>query len=73
MEACFDAWTLEKTRLVSLDVAQENICGKHRVDVADVCRMAGVGEPYEALGQGEADPELVAEMVRSFDGIFRPA
>jgi hypothetical protein len=69
-QECFDAWQIWETRLLSLDAALEAVCTKHGVDIADVRRMAGVDGPYEVLGLGEVDPELVAEMTQTFDNLL---
>jgi hypothetical protein len=71
-QQCFEAWRLWETRLLSLDAALEAVCSKHGVDIADVRRMAGVESPYQVLGLGIVDPELVAEMTQSFDDVFQP-
>jgi hypothetical protein len=71
-QQCFEAWQVWETRLLSLDVALEAVCTKHGVDIADVRRMAGVEGPYQVLGLGIVDPELVAEMTQSFDNVFQP-
>ncbi len=73
VQACFDAWTLWETRLLSLDAALDAICNKHGVDVADVRRMAGVDGPYQVLGLGEVDQQLVAAMTETFDGVLERA
>lgn len=69
-QQCFAAWRVWETRLLSLDAALEAVCAKHGVDIADVRRMAGVDGPYEVLGLGEVDPQLVAEITLAFDGVF---
>jgi hypothetical protein len=33
--------------------------------------VAGVDSPYQVLGLGEVNPELVAEMTLAFDGILK--
>ena len=72
-QLCFEAWQTWETRLVSLDAALEAVCAKHGVDIADMQRMAGVDGPYQVLGLGEVDPQLVAEMVEKFNGVLERA
>jgi hypothetical protein len=71
-QECFEAWQIWETRLLSIDAAVEAVCNKHGVDVEDVRRMAGVEGPYQVLGLGVVDPQLVAEMTQSFDDVFQP-
>ena len=71
-QQCFDAWQIWETRLLSIDAAVEAVCSKHGVDVEDVRRMAGFEGPYQVLGLGVVDPELVAEMTQSFDNVLQP-
>jgi hypothetical protein len=71
-QQCFEAWQVWETRLLSLDAALESVCARHGVDIADVRRMAGVDGPYQVLGLGEVDPELVAEMVKTFNEVVDP-
>jgi len=71
-QQCFEAWLVWETRLLSLDAALEAVCSKHGVDVADVRRMAGIDGPYQVLGLGEVDPELVAEMTKTFNNVLEP-
>jgi hypothetical protein len=68
-QQCFDAWQVWETRLLSLDAALEAVCALHGVDIADVRRMAGVDGPYQVLGLGEVNPELVAEMTKTFSEV----
>jgi hypothetical protein len=71
-QQCFEAWEVWETRLLSLDAALESVCAQHGVDIADVRRMAGVDGPYQVLGLGEVDPELVAEMAKTFGDVIDP-
>jgi hypothetical protein len=71
-QQCFEAWQVWETRLLSLDAALEAVCSKHGVDVTDVRRMAGIDGPYQVLGLGEMDPELVAEMTKTFNNVLEP-
>jgi hypothetical protein len=71
-QKCFDAWIHWQSCLLSLDGALEAVCAQHGVDVADVRRMAGIEGPYEAFGPGEVDPELVAEMTKTFNDVLEP-
>ena len=50
----------------------EAVCALHGVDIADVRRMAGVDGPYQVLGLGEVNPELVAEMTKTFSEVLDP-
>jgi hypothetical protein len=34
--------------------------------------MAGVEGPYQVLGLGVVDPQMVAEMTQAFDDVFQP-
>jgi hypothetical protein len=72
-QQCFEAWQVWETRLLSLDAALEAVCALHCVDIADLRRMAGVDGPYQVLGLGEVNPELVAEMTQAFDDVFKEA
>ena len=67
----FEAWGTWETRLLSIDAALEAVCIKHGVDLADVRRMAGADGLYQVLGLGVVDPQLVAEMTRSFDDVLQ--
>jgi hypothetical protein len=71
-QECFKAWQIWETRLLSIDAALEVVCSKHGVDIADVRRMAGVEGPYQVLGLGVVDPQMVAEMTQAFDDVFQP-
>ena len=71
-QQCFEAWKVWETRLLSLDAALEAVCALHGVDIADVRRMAGVDGPYQVLGLGEVNPELVAEMTKTFSEVLDP-
>ena len=71
-QECFEAWQVWEARLLSLDAALEAVCSRHGVDVADVRRMAGVEAPYQVLGLGEVDSQLVAEMTQAFDNVLQP-
>lgn len=68
---CFDLWQMWETRLLSLDAALEASCGKHNIDVAAVRHFVDADGPYQVRGLGEVDPQLVAEMTLTFDGVFR--
>jgi hypothetical protein len=71
-QQCFEAWQVWETRLLSLDAALEAVCALHCVDIADLRRMAGVDGPYQVLGLGEVNPELVAEMTKTFSEVLDP-
>jgi hypothetical protein len=72
-QECFEAWQIWETRLLSLDAALEAVCARHGVGIADVRRMAGVDGPYQVLGLGEVNPELVAEMTKAFNDVLEPS
>ena len=72
-QECFEAWQTWETRLLSLDAALEVVCSKHGVDIADMRRMVGVDGPYQVLGLGEVNPELVAEMTKAFNDVIEQA
>ncbi len=71
-QRCFEAWQVWETRLLSLDAALEAVCRKHGIDVADVRRLVNVDGPYQVLGLGEVDPQLLAEMTQAFDNVLQP-
>ena len=68
---CFEAWQHWESNLLSLDAALEAVCTKHKVDAAIVRLMASTDGPYQVLGLGQVDPQLLAEMTEAFDKMLR--
>jgi hypothetical protein len=70
-QACFEGWQYWETQLLTLDAALETVCTKHNIDVATVRHLASVDGPYQVLGPGQVDSELLAEMTRGFDRMLQ--
>jgi hypothetical protein len=68
---CFDAWGVWETRLMTMDVALEAVCAKHKVDAAAIRRYCDIEGPYQALGPGAVDPKLLEEMTTAYDGLLQ--
>jgi hypothetical protein len=69
-QVCFEAWQRWETNLLSLDAALDAVCNKHHVDAATVRLMASTDGPYQVLGLGQVDPQLLAEMTQSFANVL---
>jgi predicted type IV restriction endonuclease len=70
-QICFEAWQHWETHLLSLDGALDTVCSKHHIDVAVVRRLASTDGPYQVLGLGQVDPQLLAEMTQAFDNLLQ--
>jgi len=69
-QLCFEAWQRWETNLLSLDAALDAVCAKHHVDAATVRHLASTDGPYQVLGLGQVDPQLLAEMTQSFANVL---
>jgi hypothetical protein len=68
---CFKAWGVWETRLLTMDAALEAVCSKHNVNAAAVRRCCDIEGPHQALGPGEVDAELLAEMTKAYDDLLQ--